>query len=183
MRATDAAQDAILAERFTRPIYMVEIDIGGQEYLSTNGDVTVAGIDYTGADVGLRSIQNWSSAVVSLLPTPERVAQVVSQSWRYGRCRISLLPATYYPLLIQPGYVADGYFLQGAVYADPMLLVDGELTAASFSGDRVEFTVASRVSVGRWLPAARIAPPICNHLPKPGTVIVWEGDRYTLEAR
>ena len=183
MRATTAAQDAVLAERFTRPIYLVEVAIDGQEYLSTNGDVELDGIAYTGADVGLRSIENWSSAVVSLLPTPERVAQVVSQSWRYGRCRISLLPATYYPLLIQPGYVADGYFIQGAVYGEAMLLVDGELTAASYSGDRVEFTVASRVSVGRWLPAARIAPPLCNHLPKPGTTITWEGDRYTLEAR
>lgn len=183
MRSTTAAQDEVLALRFTRPIYLVEIAIDGQEYLSTNGDVTVGGITYAGADVGLRSVQNWSSAAVSVLPTPARVAQVVSQSWRYGRCRISLLPATYYPLIIQPGYVEEGFFVQGPQYAEPMLLVDGELTSASLSGDRVEFTVASRVSVGRWLPAARIAPPLCNHLPKPGTVITWEGDRYTLEAR
>jgi hypothetical protein len=183
MRTTDSEQSALLDSRVTKPIYLVEIAIDGQEYLSTNGTQDVDGVTYVGADVGLRSIQNWSSAVVSLLPTPARVAQVVSQSWRYGRCRVSLRPATYYPLLIQPGYVADGFFIQGDVYADPILLIDGELVSASLSGDRVEFTVAHRVSVGRWLPAARIAPPLCNHLPKPGTVVTWEGDRYTLEAR
>jgi hypothetical protein len=182
-RATTPAQDAALDRRITQPIYLVEVLIEGQEYLSTLGERVVDGITYS-SGVNLRSINNWSSALVTLPPTPARMAQFVSQSWRYGRCRISLLPATHYPLLIQPGYVADGYFLQGDVYGEPMLLIDGELTSAAMSGEgHIEFTVANRIAVGRWLPAARIAPPICNHLPKPGTVVVWEGDRYTLEAR
>lgn len=182
-RTTTAAQDAALDRRITKPVYLVEITIEGQEYLSTNGAREVDGITYA-SGVNLRGIQNWSSAVVTLPPTPERMAQFVSQSWRYGRCRISLLPATTYPLLIQPGYVEEGFFIQGDVYGETMLLIDGELTSAAMSGEgQIEFTVANRISVGRWLPAARIAPPLCNHLPKPGTVITWEGDRYTLEAR
>lgn len=187
-RTTTADQDAILAERFTKPVYLVDIEIDGQEYLSTNGTMVVDGVTYTGSDpeqsVRISAINNWESATLALPATVARVTQFGAQSWRYGRCRISLRVATYWPILIQPGYVEEGFFIQGDTFADPpMLLIDGEITAGALNGEFIEYTVSHLVTVGRWLPGVRIAPPICNHLPKPGTVIVWEGDRYTLEAR
>lgn len=183
MRTITAIQEAALERRDTKPIYIVEINVDGQEYLSSNGDRIVNSITYVGADIGITSIENWSSARLKLLPNPARVSQFISQSWRYGTCRISLLPATYDPTIIEAGYVVDEYAFQGEQLFTPILLIDGELTSASLSANSLEFTIANRVSVGRWLPALRIAPPICNHLPKVGTVITWQGDNYTLEAR
>lgn len=183
MRTIDASQQAALDRRDTKPVYIIEINVDGQEYLSSNGDRVVSGTTYVGADVGITSIENWSSARLKLLPNPARVNQFISQSWRYGTCRISLLPTTYDPEIIEDDYVVDDYASQGEQQFTPILLIDGELTSASLSANSLEFTIANRVSVGRWLPALRIAPPICNHLPKVGTVIVWQGDNYTLEAR
>lgn len=182
-RTIDADQTAALSRRETRPIYLVDIEVDGQEYLCTNGTYTVNGNTYIGADVGITSIENWSAARIKLLVNPARVAQFVSQSWRYGTCAIYLLPSTYDPEIYQDDYVEDDYAIQGEVLADPILLIDGELTSAMMGSDKIEFTIANRVSVGKWLPGLRIAPPICNYLPKAGTVIVWEGDNYTLEAR
>lgn len=182
-RATTTDQDAALASRFTKPIYLLEIEIDGQEYLSTNGDVTVGTQVYAGSSCAVRSIGNGENASIALRPTAERVAQFVSQSWRYGRCRISLLPGRNVLEYFEPDYVEDDYGEQGDVFAEPMVLLDGELTDGRMSANAVEFTVANRIAVGRWLPAVRIAPPICNHLPTIGRVVTWEGDRYTLESR
>lgn len=183
MRDTTSAQDAVLDRRFTKPVYLVEIEVDGQEYLSTNANQEVGGQTWIGGQVMLKRIENGVRASIALRPTPERMAQFESQSWRYGSCRISLLPGTSFPLIWAEGYAADGYAYQGDVFADPILLIDGELVSGSVGPSSVDFEIAHRISVGRWLPAVRIAPPICNHLPRVGTVITWEGDRYMLEAR
>ena len=183
MREIDAEQRAALEGRATRPVYLVDLYIAGDERFSTNGDQALGLVAYPGSDIGLASVDNWQSASIRLLPTPARVAQLVSQAWRHGYCRISLLPVLEYPQWLQAGYVEDDYALQGLRQSAPILLVDGELTGAALSSERIEFTVSHRVSAGRWLPALRIDPPLCNHLPRPGEVIEWDNEKFTLEAR
>lgn len=183
MRAITQDQQDAIDKRDTRPIYLIDLYIDGEERYSTNGTQMVDLAEYVGADIGLASIDNWAGARIKLLPTPARVAQLLSQVWRHGYCRVSLLPTANYPLITQPGYVEDGYGIQGEHQSEPLLLVDGELTAANLGSERCEFTVSHRVTVGRWLPALRIDPPLCNHLPRPGEVVVWENEKFTLEAR
>lgn len=183
MRALTSGQAADLAGRETRPVYLIDLYIEGDERYSTNGDRTVELDAYAGADIGLASIDNWAGARIRLRATPSRVAQFLSQSWRHGRCSVSLLAVGQYPRLMQEGYVQAGYAIQGEHQSAPILLVDGELTAGSLSPERVEFTVSHRVTVGRWLPALRIDPPLCNHLPRPGETVLWENEKFTLEAR
>ncbi|MDP3228402.1 MAG: hypothetical protein Q8N13_10560 [Acidovorax sp.] len=183
MRAITSAQLDALDRRDTRPIYLIELYIDGDERYSTNGHQAVGLVEYAGADIGLASIDNWASARIKLLATPARVAQLMSQAWRHGYCRVYLLPVATYPRITQPGYVQAGYGVQGDYQSEPILLVDGELTAANLGPERCEFTVSHRVTVGRWLPALRIDPPLCNHLPRHGEVVVWENEKFTLEAR
>lgn len=183
MRVITADQRALLSERATQPVYLVELFIAGEERFSTNGDRAIGVVSYPGSDIGLSAIDNWQSASIKLRATPARVAQMLSQVWRYGYCRISLLTAMEYPQWLQSDYVEESYAIQGRYQAEPILLLDGELTGAAMSSDKVEFTVSHRVTVGRWLPALRIDPPLCNHLPRPGEVIVWENEKFTLEAR
>ena len=183
MRPVSEQQETALLSRSTRPVYLIDLYISGDERYSTNGDQMVGLTAYAGADIGLSSIDNWASASIKLLPTPGRISQLVSQVWRHGYCRIYLLPVAKYQQITQPGYVAAGYGIQGLAQAESMLLLDGELTGADMGAERCEFTVSHRVSVGRWIPALRIDPPLCNHLPRPGEIIVWENEKFTLEAR
>lgn len=182
-RTIDAEQELLLTQPVTRPILLIEILVDGQEYLSTNGDVTIGPVTYLGADVDVQNIDDWRQARIRLQPTEARKRQFNAQSWRYGFCRIYLCPAVYYPQLVDPGYVDEGYAIEGVVYADPIQLVDGELTSGEASPDAVYFTVENRISAGRWLPGIRVSAPVFNHLPKPGETFTWEGDKYTLEAR
>ncbi len=183
-RTLTVDQQRLVERRETRPIYLIDIAVDGQESLSTNGDRTVASTTYVGGDASVREMQNWSSATVELQPTVARVQQLVSQTWRSGVCRISLLPAVAYPKVYASGYVKAGYGIQGEVFADPILLIDGELTSANLaSNGRIEFSVAHRVTTGRWIPSVRIGPPLCHHLPQVGTVVTWGGSNFTLQGR
>lgn len=182
MRDLAADQLEIVSHRETMPVYLVEINLSGQERLSTSGDRTVGDEVYAGGDVGVRGLDNWAAAQIRLRATPERVAQVLAPGWRGADCRIWLLPYYEYPRLIEDGYYDDGLAMSGPYTAAPILLLDGVLTGAAV-GDAVELSVAHRAAVARWVPGIRIAAPLCNHLPRPGTVFTWAGDNYTLEAR
>lgn len=176
-------QFLLLDDTVTRPIYLIEIDAGGQEKLSTGGDVTVGEDLYHGGSAGLRALDDWSAARIVLPATAERVQQVIDQDWRRGRCDIYLVAAGRFPLLLDQDYVEEDYFMQGDVYAAPLLLLPGVLTGASYGNSGVEFEVQHVSRVAKWSPAVRIAPPVFNHLPRPGTVISWAGEQFVLEAR
>jgi len=183
MRSTDATQTALLAEPVTAPIYLVELDMGaGQEWLSTNGDQTVDATTYTGADVGVAGMDNWQRGSIRLLPTAARAAQVIAGDWRGKACNIYLLPCVRYPQIVEDGYFAPGYMVQGTTYGNPILLLAGELVSASL-GDKLEIGVTHSALVSKICPRTRLAAPILNSLPAPGSQFVWGGVTYTLEAR
>lgn len=180
-RSVNPTQDLLLREPVTRPVYLIDILVDSQEYLSTHAEVEVNGNLYLESDATIENIDDWRQARIRLQPTVARTQQVLSQSWRYGYCRVYLQPTVYLPQLLDPGYVEEGYAFEGVVREEPILLVDGELTSME-KNDVIIFTVENRISIGRWLPGIRISAPTFNHLPKAGQVFTWEGERFTLEA-
>lgn len=182
-RETNPLQRALLRQRDTRPVYLARIDAGGQEFHSTSGRHVIDDEEYLPGGFSLDSMRNWSEASISMPATADRTDAMISGAWRNGECLISLLPAVRRPLLIQPGYVADGYFLQGDVYGDPILLLPGILVDAKPSGSRIQYRVVHHTLVSHYSPSFRLAPPVCNHLPRPGTVFERDGERFVLEAR
>lgn len=184
MRNVSALQASLLSEPATVPVYLVELDFTHPERLSTNGDQVVAGEVYAGGDVALGALGNWTQARLRLRPTAERVARLMAPDWRNTACRIWQLSTADYPELIEPGYVEPGYALQGRVQAEPLQLLDGVLASGGVSQNGfLELSVTHRALVRRWTPRLRIAPPLCNHLPPPGTRIEWAGEVVVLEAR
>lgn len=183
MRDLSPDNAALLSQDETRPIYLVAIDAAGQEYLSTNGEHLIDDVTYTPSDLGLRGVTDWSEATITLRPTPARVAKVVGGEWRRGRCDIWLLPCTRYPLIFEPDYVEPGYGMEGDCYGTPIMLLPGVLSSARVTSRGVEYRVVHRSRTARWSPSIRIAPPTCNHLPRPGAVITWGGEKFVLEAR
>lgn len=182
MRSLDAEQLALVSARETMPIYLVEINLAGQELLSTNGDQTVGTSLYVGGDVAVAGLNNWTTAKIRLRATAARVGQITSAGWRNSTCRIWLMPAVRWPFLVDEGYYESEYTLEGLQSATPILLLDGVLTGATAS-ETVELDCVHRAMVAKWVPGIRIAAPLCNHMPRPGTTFSWEGENFTVEAR
>lgn len=166
MRDLDAGQQAALALDATRPVYLIECNAFGIDLASSNGQWEYDAYLYRGADVAVTGMADWTKARIRLTATAERIERMTLPDWRSDACKIWLLPIA-----------ADGS--QEA----RILLLDGVLTAAAIVGAALEIEVSHRALLRRWSPRVRIAPPICNHLPAPGTQLRWQGDNYTLEAR
>lgn len=182
MRTLDADQLALISSRNTAPIYLIELNLAGQELLSTSGDQTVGSSLYVGGDAAVAGLNNWTSARIRLRASTTRVEQIAATGWRGSVCKIWLLPAVRTPRLVEEGYYASGYAVEGVQTATPILLLDGVLTGGS-AKETVELDCVHRAMVARYVPGIRISAPLCNHLPRPGTTFSWDGDTYTIEAR
>ena len=182
-RTLDSTQSELVAQRETRPIYLFAIDAGGQEFLSSNGTHELDEATYTPGHVMGLTVTDWIEASLKLVATPARTAKVQSGDWRRGRCDLYLLPCTRYPLIVEPGAVEDGYAMQGDTYGNPVLLLPGSFASVTDDGDGYVFRIRHRAYTSGWSPSLRIAPPVCNHLPRPGTVFVVGDERFVLEAR
>ena len=183
MRDLPTTTTALLGERSTKPIYLIDLAFPTLEHLSTNGDHTIDGVTYLGGNIGLSAARDWVSATLTLPPDPARVTTLIEGGWRGGEASIWLYPAVDYPQLIAPGYVAEGYGHQGFVADDPVLLMVANITAAAADGDAVRLDLAHKYRGTKWAPGIRLLPPISNYLPAPGTVIAWGGENWVLEAR
>lgn len=182
MRSLTTFQQAAIDADGTRPIYLIDLTMGSVERLSTGGDVTVGGISYTGADVNISSARDWMAAKIQLIKTATRAGQIYDGSWERAPCKISMLFATYLPMLIDPSYVNDDYFEQGSETGEPLLLLDGAVTNVSIT-DRVNLEITHSAMIGLFTPRTRITSALLKHLPQAGTKFVWQDETYILESR
>ena len=164
-RIPSITQRTILASDATAPIYLIDIDLTGEQHLSTNGTHLIDTTLYESGEVSLQSIDGFETARIFIPRTAERDAAILAGGWRGKECRIWLLPS-------------EGG--EEPTQGERILLLDGVLDAAE-SLEWAEVTVVHRAFLARWAPWIRIAPPIANHLPPAGSVLEWEGERVTLE--
>ena len=185
MLSLSSIQQTILAQAATQPTYLVDIEWAGTtQRWSTRGDHEVGGITYTSGQIGVRGAANWRSASIALNPSAAHTTTMMAGDWVGSSCVISLLPIREHPQIIDEGYFADGYGFFGTEIGDPIVLLNGVLSAAEYSGNGpITLSVRHQATVGKWAPRARLSPPICNHLPAPGTKFTWAGEVYILEAR
>ena len=184
MLSLSSIQQTILAQSTTTPTYLVDLDWSGTQRWSTRADHVVSGINYTGGEIGVRGAQDWRTAELSLNPSAGHAATLQLGSWRGAACSIWLLPYREHPQLLDDGYVEDGYGFFGDEVGDPILLLQGQVTSAEYSGDGpIRLGVRHVAALQTPTPRVRLAPPICNHLPTPGTKFEWAGELYILEAR
>lgn len=183
MREVSAGQLAALSQDTTRPIYLVDLLFSGEpEFLSTNGNRLVGNEQYVGGDIAVAGVGDWTQASIRLTPTPARVSALLNDAWRGTACRVWLLPVSKLFQFWAEDYAVEDYGHQGATQHEPILLLDGVLTAGRLS-DSLELEVAHRALLRRWTPRLRAAPPVCNHMPAPGSRVEWQGEVFTLESR
>lgn len=153
-----------------RPLYLLELGFSTVEHLSTRGDVTWAG-------------QTWTANGVSV----GRITPATADGAQ--RAEITLPNDTYAYSAIVLGEGIEGASLKiwklygEAPFADEdaVQVFDGVMDVARL-GDVVRITATSGGRDNEQVPHLLFAPPVFNHLPAPGTIFYWRGERVTLEA-
>lgn len=185
MRSPSLTFGNAVAADVTDPIYLIEMTLDAPMKLSTresiawNGSMWQGGSGLTGGRASIRAAQDWSTISVSLNNGDGALSEfLLSGNWRGQQIKVWQAVLTT-GLYVEDGYVDDGYLDEFSV--DVLQLFDGVLSSASRVYPTVE--LAARRSVGRgvYVPNLRVAAPVFNHLPAPGSVIPWNGDIYELQ--
>jgi len=169
-RTLTTSQNTAVDSGSTRPIFVTQINHSGTiEYLSSSGELIFDGLPYV-PGIRISSIQDASAATIEFPWSPARVAEIQSGAWRGGVCRVWAVPAL-------PDEESPVYDL-----ADGILMLDGQIRASSFSGDRVSVSAAHVSAISKLSPRHTFES-VCSFIPASGSKIIWEGEVLTLESR
>ena len=151
----------------TRPVVLVSWAYPGEvELLSCGGDVVFDGEVYTPGIVTVRSIPNSRGASFSLSATRERIGDCLNGTWRGGICKVYALP----------GDAGQRAFTLG----EEILLLDGTITAASFTAGSISVDAVHKNLDGNFTPR-NIVEEVATDLAPPGSIIEWQGGELVLE--
>jgi len=157
-----------IAAAATRPIYLVQLNHSGTlEYLSCSGAVTYDGQAYTAGGARLKGIRGARSATIEIKQTSTRIGEIQTSAWRGGVCKIYYIPALPTDT---PTYTT----------ADAILVFDGLIDISSAQGESLTIQAKNKYLTGVMAPVLTVNQ-ICNHIPPPGTVTTWEGEKVTTQ--
>jgi hypothetical protein len=169
MRTLSSATETAVTSAITSPVFLIELGWSPTLYLSSRGDVTWDGTDYTGGNVEVKKLSQSGNGNVT------------------GELEFLNLNNTYSSLILNQGardisvdiWVADASALSAS---DPVKVFSGTMDGAKI-GDRCLVSITSE---SEWLavsPRIFCSPPVFNFMPSDGTRIYWAGSYYTLDRR
>lgn len=170
MRTLSSAAQAALAATITRPIYLIEIAFSSTSRLSTAGDVTWNGLDWSGGEF----------ASVSGLSADGSGRQA-------GRIAIGNVDLVFGALVLNQGVSDRAVSIWGGDAAalaagDPVLVFSGVIQSAEVSVNQVVLTLGANGSRSAFCPRRRIdSSSGFNHLSPAGKVIQLGTTKFTLE--
>jgi len=155
------SQFAYLDAVATKPIFAVKWQFNGtsEERFSTGETITLDGSSYTGGGVNISSISA-DSVMLTVPATATRTTQVQNSTWRGEDCQVYALMDT----------------VQTTSYStttDAYLVMDGLIDRVDFRGQEISVTINQKDTLGQLAPVYQFGA-VCNHMPAPGEVIVWE---------
>lgn len=172
MRTLSTYTTTEIAKAITRPIHLVELVTDATTYRwSSSGDVPYASVTWTGNGVSVEDLRN------------------LAGGGQEGRISLPNIDGAAAALVLGTGIAdrvlriyelaGDGPYTAG----DAALLFDGVCDAAtSIDDERVTIDITSAARNMEQSPRI-LWNLFCNHMPAPGTVIPWAGERYALEPR
>lgn len=153
----------------TTPIFIAEIVFATPLRLSSRGEITWNGQTWTANGFRLDGPRPAAGGALTgriILPNFDRaISNLIRTEGTFGKpCRIWQL------------FGAGPHAIE-----DAEQIFDGELDAVPEMGDWVTVDIHSTGRLQQTSPRLFFAPPVFNHSPAPGTVIVWEGERIEIQ--
>lgn len=183
MRTLDYVQRSSTDRLITTPRYLIEVTLTGPLRLSTREGVLVGSDYYAPGEIqeGSVQIENESASFRIRNPGYQYTQGALKGAFHRNVVKIysaySIIDGSV-PAYVEPGYWADDY-LTGPIYASEILLFDGHISQVSDIDEWI--TINCRGTLPKTYPLGKIRPPVFNHLPAPGMVILWKGESYRIE--
>lgn len=165
-----AITPTLVTDQVTRPVYLVELGFRLPMHLSSGVDGDWDGKDWLSAPVTVSELVTDATGNAALTLT------FANHDLIYGALILSE-PVDDIPIKVWITYleVNDDF-------AEPILLMDGFKDGAEI-GASVNLHVVSRTTRYGTSPRVICAPPLMNHLPTSGTVLMSGNVRYEINTR
>lgn len=161
MRTLDPAVEAELAKAVTAPGYLIEIDTVPPARFSTRGSLVFGGNYFIGG-----------ASVSQVAPGSTKAEITLPNHDNTGSSLVLGIGLEDTPVRIY------------AIYGDAPAVRDelwrGVVDGAEITLRWAKLTCEAAARAGGTLPDVTLSPPLCNHLPAPGTKFYWGGEYYTL---
>ncbi len=165
-RTLDAALEAAIAEAGTAPGWLILIDAAIPLRYSTRGTLSYDGRTWTGgATLSGVGESGLLSEVRLGLPNTDNAASALALTDLLRDVEVT---------------VSAYYDVAGTWYAETL----GTLVIAAVEAIeplRVTFVLATPAQAASHVPDVVLGPPLCTHIPPPGTTIAWAGATITIE--
>jgi hypothetical protein len=165
-RTLDAALESAVAEAGTAPGWLITIATATPLRYSTRGTLVYGGQTYTGgATLSGVGESGLLSEVRLGLPNTDNAASALALTDLLRDVEVT---------------VAAYYDVSGTGYAETLatLVIDA---VEAIEPTRVVFVLATIAQAASHLPDVVLGPPLCRHIPPPGTTIAWAGTTITIE--
>lgn len=173
--------DELFKNSDIRPCYLIEMKLGVDRKFSTGQEYELNGETYEAGQVQkLRLTQ--SSAQFGVI-NDNYAHTTPALNGNYQRAPVKVYWATGFPIsppIVQPGYVADGYYNLDDRPA-PVLLFDGNLD--QFTQITTVLGVKATRSAVRSYPKLRVLPPLANYVRSEGALIEFGGNVLRLQQK
>lgn len=161
--------------------YLIATTLDVPVRYSTFGDVSWNGSMFRGGTVRDLTSQDWSTCSFKVdNARGELTTFMLSGAWRDQPVSV-WIAAIEHGDFFAPGFFAEGFFANYSVAA--VKLFEGRLSSAPSIGQWITFSCVRDAVAGAFVPPWRVAPPVFNHLPVPGTTYAWQGQTITIESR
>ena len=172
-RTLSTATATEIAKAVTRPFYLARIEFPGvvTYYLSTGATVTWLGYTWDGGNLtvdALRTLPGGGLEGALSLTNADGSGAALALNGSLEEVLVDLW-ALY----------GDGPYAT----EDATQVFSGVLDGAEIGMMRVRFGLSSESRRRATGPRIYCAPPLCNHLVAPGSVLYWSGERYGLLKR
>jgi hypothetical protein len=165
-RTLDATLETAIAEAGTAPGWLISIATATPLRYSTRGTLTYGGHTYTGGATlsGVGESGLLSEARLGL-PNADNAASALALTDLLRDVEVT---------------VSAYYDVAGTGYAETLgtLAIDA---VEAITPTRVSFVLATPAQAASHQPAVLLGPPLCRHIPAPGTTITWGGTTITIE--
>lgn len=162
------------------PCFLIELELDEVLHISTRQRYEHDGMVFEPGHVqGLRVTQ--SEVSFGLINEGHRyTTPALMGAYQRAPVKVWWTEGYYWPLLIEAGYVEDGYYHDSGPPV-PTLIFQGNLS--HFSQITSVLGVVATRSAARRYPTLRVLPPLANYVLPEGSIISLGGTTYRLEPR
>jgi hypothetical protein len=181
MRDLNPPLIAAVNRRTVKPIFLIEAELNAPMFLSTRDGISFNDSFFSPGEVQDVFVSDNESSFSIYNRDYQFTNGALRGSYLRNIAKIYsayAMGAGFFPPYVTPGYWPDNY-IKTPENTIPETIFVGRISSVEIVGEWIQ--VECERDLPRKYPRGKIRPPLANHLPAAGQVVLWKGETYRIE--